>query len=362
MTKRNLRYAGLGLAVLTVGALAACGSSDAPTTTTPPAGTAGAHTGGATGTAGAGTPTAGASTGTAGAGTGTAGAGTGTAGAGTGTAGAGTGAGFACVGNKPTAPLITSFADLVANPTTAGSYTFMAGIPGGTFTYQPAALTLATDGMALNVKGTVNDYDGFGVYLSSCTDASACTGVSFNVKGSVGYTGKLNFRVQSNADTAIDTTNMKGACMVPAGTDSYTACHDSAFDVPVSTAGGVVTVMFSQLAGGVPKAAVTGNDIVGLEWAFNWTAGTTGTGGTGAGGGAGAAAGGATNGPFMADVTIDDVQLVGCTGLTGGAGAGAGGGAATAGAGGASAGASAGGAGGSGGSGGAKAGAGGTGG
>ena len=343
MTKRNLRYAGLGLAVLTVGALAACGSSDSPTTPTPGS-TAGAHSGGATGTAGAPAGTAGTPAGTAGAGTGTAGA--------TGGAGAAS-TSFACTGTKPTAALITSFASPAA-AATAGNFTFLDGIPGGTFTYQPGELTLTADGSTLEVKGTVNNYDGFGLYFNSCTDASAYTGVSFSVKGNAGYTGKLNFRVQSNADTAVDTTNMKGTCVVPAGTtDTYPLCHNSAKDIPVTATATVVTVNFADLAGGVPTAVTNGSDVVGLEWAFNWTAApAAGTGGASAGG-----AGGAANGPFTADITIDDVKFIGGTGPTGGAGAGAGGAAATAGAGGASAGASPGGAGGSGG---AAAGAGGT--
>src|SRR3954453_2013939 len=112
MTKRNLRYAGLGLGVLAVSAMAACGSDD--NTTTPPVATAGAKaTAGASpggGTSVAGTP------GVAG---GTSVAGTGTGGGATGGA---PGTGYACAGVKPASSLITEFADLTANPTMAGDY------------------------------------------------------------------------------------------------------------------------------------------------------------------------------------------------------------------------------------------------
>jgi hypothetical protein len=364
MTKRFLRYSGLGLAVLTVGAIAACGS-DSPSNPGGSAGstpTAGAPSGGGA-TAGAGAPSLGGGTSQAGAGTA---GGTSTAGAaGTGTGGAG--AGFACAGTKPASPKITSFDDLVANPTNVGNYTFMMGVPGGTFSYQPAALTLASTGMALNAKGNIKNYDGFGIYFTSCTDASAYTGVSFTIKGNVGTTGMMNFRVQTNSNTVVDTKNMKGACVVPTGTtDTYTLCHAAGKPIAVTTGGSTVSVNFSDLIdpAGVPVATITGKDILGLEWAFDWTppaamdvtgggaggaSGAGGAGGASAGSGGAAptaGAGGAVAGGYDADVTIDDIMFIGGTpGGAGGASAGAAG--ASAGAGG-SAGAAAG-AGGSGG-------------
>ena len=375
MTKRKLRYSGLGLAALTLGAIAACSSTD---NTTTPGGTAGSGTAGAHTTAGAGgtAGVAGASTaGTGAAGTGT--AGTGTAGTGTG----GAGSGFACANTAPTAALITDFSNLVANATSAGNYTFAGGVLGGTFTYQPNALTLDTLGTtALNIKGNVKAYDGFGLYFNTCYNAAAAgyTGISFSVKGNAGPKGKLNFRVQSNGNTLIDTPNMKGQCVSTAA-DTYMDCHNASFDIPVTTTATVISVNFSQLTGGAPLASVTGNDIVGLEWAFDWTPGSTGTAGAGAGGasggsggasgGSGGASGGsagkggsggasaagagvgggsagaapAAGGPYDADITIDDIKFIGGAPAGGAGGAGgvsaAGAGGASAGAGGASAGA-----------------------
>ena len=316
MTIRISRYTGLGLALLTAGGIAACANSD--DTNTPGGGagnsSAGAHTGGAGGgfvsggaPGSAGNNTAGSNT----AGSSAAGSGT----AGTGTAGAGgAGAGYACAGTKPGSALITEFADLVANPASAGNYTFLSGVPGGTFSYQPAALTLATTGMALNVKGNVKAYDGFGVYLAACTDAAAYTGVSFNIKGNAGPTAMLSFRIQTNADTAVDAKNMKGICVVPAGTaDTYPLCHAAAFDIPVATGGGVVSVKFSDVAAGIPVATVDGKDIVGFEWAFKWA--------------------GDTDTAYDADITLDDLKFTGGSsagaGGSGGASAGAGGSAGT---------------------------------
>lgn len=302
------RFHVIGLAALTTFAFAACSSDDSGTPTnaagTSPGGstgTAGTTTGGTTGVSGststAGTTTAGGSSGTAGSGT-----------AGSGTAGAGGGAGFACAGTKPTSALITEFGDLVASATSAGQFTYTLGVPGGTFAYQVGDLTVTDASMALNVKGTVKNYDGFGLYTNTCTDASAYTGVSFSIKGNAGTGGKLNFRVQTNSNTAIDATNKKGTCKPTDTTNTYPDCHPSAVDIPVTAEAKTIEVKFSELMGGVPVAAVDGKDIVGLEWSFAWA--------------------GPTDTMYAVDVTLDDVKFIGGgnTGGTGGAGGGGAGG------------------------------------
>lgn len=306
------RFHVIGLAALTTFAFAACSSDDSGT----PSNTAGTSAGGTTGTAG--TTTTGGSTATAGststAGkTGTGGS-TGTAGssgtAGSGTGGAGGGAGFTCTGTKPTSALITEFGDLVASATSAGQFTFTLGVPGGTFAYQTGDLTVTDASMALNVKGTVKNYDGFGLYTNTCTDASSYTGVSFSIKGNAGAGGKLNFRVQTNSNTAIDAVNKKGTCKPVDAANSYPDCHPSAVDIPVTAEAKTVEVKFADLMGGVPVAAVDGKDIVGLEWSFAWA--------------------GPTDTMYAVDVTLDDVKFIGGgntggTGGTGGGGAGGGG-------------------------------------
>ena len=195
--------------------------------------------------------------------------------------------GFACVGTKPVGSLITSFADL--NPSNPGNFTFGAGLPGGTFSYQSGQLTLtATPELALNIKGIVSTSDGFGFFFDDCTDASAYTGVSFTIKGYAGPSGSLDFRIQTNANTVPNSANMRGSCIVPAGmTNTYALCHGATSAIPVAATATVVSVNFSSLTGGAPNLTVSGKDIIGLEWAFTWSNGT----------------------PYDADVTIDDVQF-----------------------------------------------------
>ena len=278
MTKRILRYSGLGLAVFAAGAIVACSSSDEPIGPTAGASAGGAKTAGAGG-ASAGTPSV-------------AGGGT-TASAGTAGAAAGS-AGFACVGTKPTSALITEFADLVAHPTQMGDYAFTLGVPGGTYTYQAKKLTLSNAGMMLNVKGTVDNYYGFGLYFNTCTDASAYTGVTFTIKGNAGPTGKIGFRIQTNSNMAVNADAMKGTCVVPPGTtNTYELCHDGEVEVPVTAEGSVVSVKFSDIMLGIPVDGVTAKELVGLEWAFRWTEPPVGTAGAGGGGAAGGSGGGA---------------------------------------------------------------------
>ena len=225
MSIKASRFYGIGLTLLTVASFAACSSSGGDDTgNTGTGGTGNSTAGTKTNVAGTTTTTGGTGISTGGTGTttaGTAAGGTGTTTAGTGTGGSGggsTGAGFACAGKKPAAPLITEFADLAPNATSAGQFTFTLGTPGGTFAYQPAALTVTDATKSLEIKGKVMNYDGFGVYFTDCTDASAYTGISFTIKGNAGTTGMLNFRFQTNADMPITATAKKGACVVPAGT------------------------------------------------------------------------------------------------------------------------------------------------
>jgi hypothetical protein len=313
------RFYGIGFCLLTVGAFAACSSSgDDNGGNNNSGGSSTTHAGTGTTLAGTGNTTGG--TGNTAAGTGNTAAGTNAGGnttAGTSAGGSGGGANangtFSCAAKKPTAALVTEFADLGPNATNAGQFTFTLGLPGGTFGYQPKEFVVSDASKSLNVKGKVMNYDGFGVYFTDCTDASSYTGVSFNIKGMAGPGGKLNFRFQTNADMAPNAPAKKGGCVVPAGTtDPYPVCHPPTFDIPVSAGGGVVEVKFSDVIGGVPVATVDGKDLVGLEWAFAWA--------------------GPTDTAYDVDVTLDDIKFTG--GPSGGGSGGGSGGAAGSGGGG----------------------------
>jgi uncharacterized membrane protein YgcG len=310
MSIKASRIYGIGLAALTIGAFAACSSDETPTPGAAGTGSiAGSGTGGS-GTAGSGTAGSGtAGSGTAGSGTGgsgTGGSGTGgsgTAGSGTGgTGGSGMGP-FACKGTKPTSSLITSFADTA--PKTGGDFTFMAGIPGGTYRY-PAALVADAAAMSLNVKGMVTEYAGLGIYFNDCIDAGTpgTTGVSFKIKASLGTATMIEFRVQTNSTMPIDVLNKKGACP---GT-GYPDCIDNGkVGIAVTATETEVTVNWADLMGGMKGTAAApfdAKEIVGMQWVLPWTEAST---------------------AYAADITVDEVKFVGGT-FTGGGGMGGSGG------------------------------------
>jgi hypothetical protein len=328
MSIKASRIYGLGLAILAVGALAACSDDSTGDNNTPKGGNASVAGGGAGGASAGSTSTAGKPAG----GQSTGGQSTGgqSTGGSAGSGGSG-GASSACKGTKPTMALITGFEDAVADPMSAGSFKFTIGTPGGTYVYPKPNFTTDVAAKALNVKGNVKDYSGFGVYFNDCTNASGAgaTGVSFNIKGNVGTGGMLGFRIQTNGNTPM--ANGKGTCPAAA---TYEECHAGEFAIPVSAGGAEVSVTWAQIVGGIPNATVTGADVVGLEWAFTWA--------------------GATDTPYDVDVTVDDLKWTGTISGGGGAGGGGagGGGAGGGGAGGAGAGGGGAGGGGNGGTGG----------
>ena len=300
------RYNAFWMVLFAVGSVAACSSAGDDT------GGGGNGNNNKSGSSNGGSPSGGGTPGSGGSGTsGSATAGSGTSGsatAGSSAGGAGGASSASCAAMKPTGSLITEFMDLMPNAMNAGQFTFTAGLPGGTFAYQPMVFTLTDATDALNIKGNVKNYDGFGVYFGACMDASAYDGVSFSIKGNAGPTGKLSFRFQSNANMPVNAVAKKGACVVPAGTaDPYPLCHDATFDITVVPAGSVVSVKFSDVMGGVPVATVNGKDLVGIELAFPWA--------------------GATDTAYDIDVTLDDIKFTGgSAGGTGGAGGGGAGG------------------------------------
>ncbi|HEX3773585.1 MAG TPA: hypothetical protein VHV51_03920, partial [Polyangiaceae bacterium] len=188
----------------------------------------------------------------------------------------------------------------------------------------------------IHMTGTVDNYGfGFGLYFSSCSDLSAYTGVSFKIKGNAGTTMKIDFQVQTNEDYPWQAlpSSMKGGCTAtPANVaNPFADCIAPTDPVTVATAESTVTVMFTDIMGGKPTATVDPKQVVGIQWGFEWSA---------------------TAMPYLADVTVSDITLIGGTGVSCTSGTGGTGGS----------GGSGGAAGGGGGSGGAAAGSGGTGG
>lgn len=171
---------------------------------------------------------------------------------------------------------------------------------GGTFTY-PAAVELSFDDGALTAAGNVADYSGFGLYVTTCADASAFEGIRFKIKGNPPM-GKLQFALQTNRNEWAN--GMKGSCIATEANRYVNCVHPSvSVTVPEGDEFTTVEVKWADLGAGKPAAdaKTSGDDIIGLQWILPWAEKGT---------------------PYDVSVTIDDVEFIGEGSGTGGSGAG----------------------------------------
>lgn len=255
-----LGLAGAGFMISSVSSVGGCSSSN----------------GGSTGTAGS------SSTGTAGTGQGTAGT-TGNGGNNSGGSGGGGGASQPPMGctisdlPPPPAPLIADFASVDGG----------ASIPiGGTFTYHSPDAAVAptatvTNGgwhITLNAPGMTDpQYIGAGIYFNGnvagtdCIDATAYTGIKFDISGSIAGTGcTAQYSTNDSAHSAVSATDPKAGG--PAGSYAPQAAL---------TASSTVTTVMMPFAGtgapsgGSPAIAIAKDKLTGVQWQFTVAGGTT---------------------------------------------------------------------------------------
>lgn len=189
-----------------------------------------------------------------------------------------------CTGTTPPAALISDFS--IASGATApslfgiwsqsvygGTYVYPATVasPGPCDTVSNYPLTQDLTGGNWHVQGTVGTYSGLGLwwqcntgttttpaYVGSCViDASAYTGISFTVSGSVGPvssgTGTVGLTMQvstpSTMKPALDSANNPKNC----GTCTGSSCGTNV-TVPVTTTATTVTMTWTQLGVTTPAA------------------------------------------------------------------------------------------------------------
>jgi hypothetical protein len=178
---------------------------------------------------------------------------------------------MACIGTPASSPIITNFSDAVAgSPITFGT---APGLMGGTFSYAatglvapalslvPASGGNAGQGLQVTVNpGTTTDpanaFFGFGLFFSSCVDASAYRGVKFTIAGDLGSCGISFATTFSDAVSPSDDPN--GAC-------TLASCFPPS--APVTTTGTLV-VPFASVSGGSP-GTIDPKSIVGVQWQMN---------------------------------------------------------------------------------------------
>jgi hypothetical protein len=203
---------------------------------------------------------------------------------------------YACANKVPPSAEITDFSMVPEWGDTAE-------FGGGHYVYPSSggmAITADTAAGDLTVSGTIGTYSGFGLYFAHCSDASAFTGVQFDISGDVGASGMLNFLVQTNETYQIRTGEMKGACAWTEATE-YSACVPPGKMIAVTDTTQTLTIPWTDLMGGVPVSTVSSNQLIGLQFQFAWTDGGT---------------------PYDVNVTIDNVRFTGGNGSGGSGGTG----------------------------------------
>ena len=194
-----------------------------------------------------------------------------------GAAGSSAGGDVECTGKAPSADLITDFSDATGSSTITLSN-------GGIFIYPATGgpVPAIADG-ALHVTADVaaSSYWGFGIYFADCTDASAYSGVKFNLKGTTDCPMKFgaNLSVDDNTSGAGKQGCTATACYGP---NSVIAASD------ITSDGKDITVTFDGQAGGAPVTTIGSHKsaLTGIGWQFASTA------------------------ACKADVTVDNVSFV----------------------------------------------------
>jgi hypothetical protein len=267
-------------------------------------------TAGSTGTAG--------SSGTTGA-AGTMGAAGTTGSAGT-TGTAGTSAAKNCTVVSPTAADMTilDFDAVAAGAAQATFGGYMMGLEygGGTYIYPNAAMAAdqmglanSFDGMTWHITGLVKDYSGFGLYLTSKTDASMFGGLQFDIKGTFTPAGDAAAAPTAQATMTIvdsahevdsahtsDARMTCGSCMPANGSEYDGTCAQPSKVIPLTGASVTQTIHWNDLTGGKRPPSFTGESpnpmlLTALAaWALPWN-------GTG-------------SATYMVDITVDNIKFI----------------------------------------------------
>jgi hypothetical protein len=227
-----------------------------------------------------------------------------------------------CTGTVPPAALISDFSIAASATTPAVFGTWGQSIFGGSYAYPgtvPACetgavsaypLTQTVTGGNWNVQGTVGTYSGLGLwwsckmgtaaaasYADACTiDASAYTGISFTISGSIGPvstgTGTVGLAMTvltpSTLPPKLDSAGNPKNC----GTCTATTCGSSVA-VPVTETATTVALTWAQLG------VTTPNAITGISFSFTDPFGLN----------SGYATSPPTPTPYPVNIAIDDLQF-----------------------------------------------------
>ena len=208
----------------------------------------------------------------------------------------------------PPPPAADAGADAGPPPTGASFGDFNTTFSGSTFVYPTGgAYAVHSDTSASNwhLTGTLGNYSGFGITFNKCylLDASAYRGIAFSVQGNVPMGNSITLNVGIAADdvtsvwlnrNAMPVPEPNAGRCVPAMAQYDGSCGAPNRTIPVTAQVTTVQVLWADLAGGRPAAAVDPKEITNISWNFPPPAG----------------AGTSTPVTYDVDLTIDDLRFI----------------------------------------------------
>lgn len=174
----------------------------------------------------------------------------------------GTGMTGGCVPEAPPSAYISDFSNW-----TGTNWGATGALMGTSFKYNGENTTTWTyqldpSAQNMHVTGTSMDYGGFGMAFDTCVDATAFTGIQFDLWGASVSTV---FQIQTSEDQNLDygdpkavcDTAVSGECAIPASRIQTVMADQTTIQLP-----------FAEFSGGVPVPTVSENQLIGLQWQF----------------------------------------------------------------------------------------------
>ena len=114
----------------------------------------------------------------------------------------------------------------------------------------------------MHITGTVDSYAGFGMGFNTCVDATAYSGIQFDLWGSA--TGAV-FQIQTSEDQSKEYNDPKATCDTAV---SGTCSVPQARVAEVATAQTTLQFPWADFSGGSPVPTVSTNQLIGLQFQF----------------------------------------------------------------------------------------------
>jgi hypothetical protein len=162
---------------------------------------------------------------------------------------------FGCpMGTVPPAPLITDF----SGGSDGGAYNFPQG---SLYAYGSLTPTVANGVLTISVNAgasAATQFWGVGLFLATCTDASAYSGVEFKISGAISPGCMLSFSHDITEDSA--------ASSDPHGSCTEASCYSPSAPLTVTATPQVQMVAFTAVTGGNPVTVVDKARISSVQW------------------------------------------------------------------------------------------------